>query len=327
MFGQESALELFTDRSKHAYTQALAEAAAAFFARHLGAQDAFEPQEPLWIESKKLFAAGGSVVKMLGSKLIHDFAAERLEQLESEKRRLSFERRREDAADFIRSRADAYPPYPLYLKRNYNQNEGFKGFYNLAAEYYTWRQQEGIFGYGMYLTRLGHPPEKAVIAVWDGGTSVLHRYLDMVMDLCAQGFGVFVVDLPGTGTLGEGLYSEHLPDYYYTRMTAFCCNLLVNGDSLPAMRVRAVLRAYEALRAFAGEGIETGLVSVGRFNLYALAAKLVEPAFAFVDERQPFDGFSRLVKEKYYNHHNLMAYIMPGMLEYFDIPDHREFIR
>lgn len=327
MFGRESALELFTDGSKHAYTQALAEAAAGFFTKHLGTQDAVPYGEPYWIDREKLFAAGGSVVKTLGSKLIHAFAAERLEQLEQEKRRLSFGRRREEAADFIRSRAMAYRPYPLYLKRNYNQREGFKGFYNLAAEYYTWRQQEGIIGYGMYLTRLGHKPEKAVIALWDGGTSVLHRYLDDVMELCEQGYGVFVVDLPGTGSLGEGLYNESRPDFYYTRMTAFCCDLLVNGDSLPAMRVRAVLRALDALRAFAGEGIETGLLSFGKFNFYALAAKLIEPAFAFVDERQPFEGFSRLVTAKYYNHHNLMAYIMPGMLEKFDILDLREFIR
>jgi len=327
MFGKENALEIFTDTSKHAYTRALAEAAARFFVKHLGAQGGFEPQEPFWIESEKLFAAGGSVVKTLGSKLVHDFAAERLERLENEKRRFSLDSRREEAADFIRAMVDACRPYPLYLKRNYNQSEGFRGFYNLAAEYYTWRQQEGIVGYGMYLTRLGVTPKKAVIALWDGGTSVLHRRLDDVMDLCDKGYSVFVVDLPGTGSLGENLYSESRPDYYYTRMTAFCCDLLVNGDSLPAMRVRAVLRAYEALRAFAGESIETGLLSAGRFNLYALAAKLIEPSFAFVDEREPFEGFSRLVERKYYNHNNLMAYIMPGMLEKFDIPDLREFTR
>lgn len=44
-----------------------------------------------------------------------------------------------------------------------------------------------------------------------GGTTLLHKYIDDIMDLCEQGCRVFIVDLTGTGSVSDGLYNAGQP--------------------------------------------------------------------------------------------------------------------
>ena len=67
------------------------------------------------------------------------------------------------------------------------------------------------------------------------------------MEYCEDGYGVFVIDLVGTGSLNNDYYNESEPDYFFTKFVNFANNMLVNGDNIVAMRVRGICRALEAL--------------------------------------------------------------------------------
>lgn len=324
--GSGDKLEICTDTSGHAYTFTLANAAADFFSRALKgvACKALEDMETL--EEKNLYATKtGQVVTSLNSRIIHDFVLDELQEISEQNSKINFETRRISARNFIKTQAENYKPYPLYIKQKYAPQNGEFSVYNLDMELYTWYQQEGIHNFGMYFNKCSTKPSKTIIAVWDGGTTLLHKRLGEVMDLCGQGYGVFVVDLTGTGTVSDGLYHAGQPDYYYTRMNTFCENLLVNGDNLPAMRVRGLIKAIDVVESFAGKGSEIGVLTHGAFNLYALMAKMMDARIHHVDERTPLKSIKKFAVQKYYSHNNIFAILMPGMLREFDVDELRKF--
>lgn len=327
IYNKAKNLEIVTDQSQHAYTFTLAKAAADFFSRHLLGRPFTLEKEPSIQVPEMLFACdGGSVVKALGSKLIHDFVLDELDVIDAQNRTTPKELRISRAADSIRHQIQNYPDYPLYIKRKHSPKHADRfQIYNLHLELYTWFQQEGIYNFGLYFYEIGTTPSEVVLALWDSGTTQMHRHLDEVMSLCAQNKGVFVVDLTGTGTVSDGLYKQHEPDYYYTRFVALCDNLLVNGDNLPAMRVRGVLRAIDAVEDFAGKNAKIDILTHGSFNVYALMARLIDPRIEHLTEVNPLKSLRPFAENKYYNHNNIMALAMPGILRSFDLDDLRDF--
>jgi hypothetical protein len=267
----------------------------------------------------------GNVVKSLNSRLIHDFVLDKLGEYDKQNSENTFENRLQAAKSFVKKQVENVEAYPLYVKRNYTVNKNDFAVYNLKFELFTWFQQEDIYNFGMYFYQIGTTPQKVKIALWDGGTTVLHSDLDEVMDLCEQGYGVFVVDLTGTGTVSDGLYTPSKPDYYYTRMVAFCENLLVNGDNLPAMRVRGLCKAMDVVEQVAGKNVPISILTHGSFNLYAWMAKLIDSRIKTIDEQIPLDSIRKLAEKKYYNHNNIMAIAMPGILKMFDMQELKEF--
>ncbi len=325
--GNEDKLEICTDASGHAYTFMLANAAADFFSRALKGVPCKPIKMMETLSEEKLYATKtGQVVTSLNSRIIHDFVLDELRESDSQNSKLNVEVRCQKAKAFVRTQVENAEPYPLYIKRKYSIKDGELDAYNLDLQPFTWFQQEGIYNFGIYFNKFSEKPRKTVVAIWDGGTTLLHKHLDEVMDLCEQGYGVFVVDLTGTGTVSDGLYNPGQPDFYYTRMITFCNNLLVNGDNLPAMRVRGLLRAVDVAENIAGKGSEISVLTLGAFNLYGLMAKLIDARIHHVDERTPLDSIRKFAVQKYYNHNNIFAVLMPGMLREFDVDDLRKFV-
>ncbi|HHV96051.1 MAG TPA: prolyl oligopeptidase family serine peptidase [Clostridiaceae bacterium] len=329
LFGKGEALEIFTDKSKHAYTWNLANAAADFFSRALKGTPSKFMEYISTSDPKDLYATeSGNVVKSLNSKIIHDFVLDELKAIDAKNSELSSEERRENAKKFVYEQVNNYEPYPLYIKRSYDE----VSVLNMNMELFTWFQQEGILNFGALLKSPGTNPGKIVIAAWEGGVSMLHCNLDLVMKYCEKGYGVFVIDLVGTGSHSNNYYKEYEPDYFHTRFSTFANNLLVNGDNIVAMRVRGICRALDALEKIMGkennkednaENIEFGIITKGKYNLYALMTKLIDNRIKFVDEYEPLESVRYIAERKYYNNHNIKAIVMPGMLRYFDIDDLR----
>jgi len=322
MFGKGDALEIVTDKAKHAYTWNLANAAADFFSRALKGKSQAPLKDISVSEHKDLYATDtGNVVISLKSRIIHDFVKDELDAIDQYNKTISYEERRENAKRFINDQVRNYKPYPLYIKRSYNQTTVF----NLNVELFTWFQQEGLINFGGLFKLPTLKPQKIVIAIWDGGFLKLHCYLDKVMDYCEQGYGVFVLELIGAGLLNNNYYNEYKPDYFYTDFTNFANNLLVNGDNIVAMRTRGICRALDVIEEIIGKDVEIGIFTNGKFNLYALMAKLIDERISFVKEYDPLESIRSIAEKKYYNNNNIMSIVMPGMLRYFDIDDLRRF--
>ncbi|MGI6248873.1 MAG: prolyl oligopeptidase family serine peptidase [Acutalibacteraceae bacterium] len=326
--GNEDKLEEFTDASRHNFTHNLANAAADFFSRALKGSPAPYREKEKILELPLLQATKtGQVVTSLSSRIVHDFVLDELKQIDKKKAEQSPAERRQKASDFVASLLKKADDYPLYIKRIYPKENMDLSVYNLDLQPLTWFVQEDIYNFGIYFKKYSENPDKTVIALWDGGVTLLHRYLCSIMELCEQGYGVFVVDLTGTGTVSDGLYHYWNPDFYYTRLTKFCADLLVNGDSLPAMRVRGVLKAVDVAEDIAGKGSEISILTHGHFNLYALMAKLADSRIKKVTERAPLESLRSLAEQKYYNHNNAYTVMLPGILQVFDIEDLREFTK
>ncbi|MGI5878043.1 MAG: alpha/beta hydrolase family protein [Christensenellales bacterium] len=325
ILGDPAALEITTDRCRHGFSHGLANAAADFFSRALRGEPAapVRPSEPL--PKSRLYATpSGSVIQSLGSRIPHDYVADRLDGYDREAAEKPFDARRREAIAFVRAQIDSIPAYPLYIKR---ADDSSYSAYDLRCDLFLWYQQENLYNFGI----LFHSPEKdcahTVIALWDGGTLVRHRHMNEVLALCHQGKNVLMVDLAGTGCMGDDLYHVDQPHYFWSRLGHFANNLIVNGDNLPAMRVRGILRAVDAVHEICGEGTRVDILTHGGFNLYALMAKLVDERIHTVIERDPVESFRRIAYEKYYDSHNIKAYVMPSMLRYFDILELRAFTK
>jgi hypothetical protein len=322
IFNKGDALEISTDASLHAYTWNLANAAADFFSRVLKGQTRQYMESISVSDPKELYATDtGNVVKSLNSRIIHDFVIDELKVIDQFRETLSYDELRENAKKFVSKQVYNYEPYPLYIKRPYNK----AGVLNLEMELFTWFQQEGILSFGALLNTPGVKPEKIIIAAWEGGTRMLHCNLDKIMEYCEDGYGVFVIDLVGTGSLNNDYYNENEPDYFFTEFVNFANNMLVNGDNIVAMRVRGLCRAIDALEEVTGGKAEFRIMTKGKYNLYALMAKLIDERVQAVEEYEPLESIRYIAERKYYNHHNIRALVMPGMLRYFDIEDLRRY--
>ncbi|MDD4018456.1 MAG: prolyl oligopeptidase family serine peptidase [Kiritimatiellae bacterium] len=325
ILGNPDGLEMKTDRCRHGYSHGLANAAADFFSRALRGEPAapVRPSEPVH-EGRLNATPSGSVVQSLGSRIPHDYVVDKLAGYDREAAVKTFDTRRREAVGFIRAQIDAFPAYPLYLKR---ADDAFYHAYDLRCELFLWYQQENLSNFGIFFHSPGEIPLHNVLALWDGGTLVRHRHMDEVLALCHEGKGVFIVDLAGTGCIGDDLYHGSEPDYFWSRLGNYANNLLVNGDNLPAMRVRGILRAIDAVQEICGTETRVDILTRGGFNLYALMAKLVDERIYSVIEHDPVESFRRIASEKYYNDNNIKAYVMPSMLRYFDILQLREFVK
>ena len=62
------------------------------------------------------------------------------------------------------------------------------------------------------------------------------------------------------------------------------------------------------------ENIEFGIITKGKYNLYALMTKLIDNRIKFVDEYEPLESVRYIAERKYYNNHNIKAIVMPECL-------------
>lgn len=305
------ALEIFTDHALHSYSRPMAQQAAIFFAKQLLGEtrtadmlrDEYLPQAAM--------DALENVYDKLGSRTVQHLAAEALEKAPKPEK----ERARAWLAPQLEKR-----DYPLFLKRK----PQFDQAYDLRAEPVLWRLERDLYNFGVWFTPADGKVDRAVIGLWDGGTSRWTEHVEEAFEVCHAGGGYLMVDLTGTGSMADGLYTPENGDYWWNRRVVFDDTLLVNGDSMPAMRARGVARALEAVQALCGLE-KADVIAYGRFALYAHMAKLCGCAIGKIEEKLPVCGLKEIVRNKYYDYNDIRAILLPGMLQYFDLNDLREW--
>ena len=105
-----------------------------------------------------------------------------------------------------------------------------------------WRTQEEMFGYGLLLAPWGRKTVPLTLAVWDGGTKATADHAAWIDEQIAAGRGVFVVDLAGEGQTEPYPVAPNAKLLRrYGTMYKLACDLLMLGDSLPALRIYCLL--------------------------------------------------------------------------------------
>ncbi|GGD82959.1 alpha/beta hydrolase family protein [Paenibacillus nasutitermitis] len=169
---------------------------------------------------------------------------------------------------------------------------------------------------------VGDVRPSAVAALWEGGTTALERHGDWIKETCASGREVYVLNVSGMGP------HEPYPIYrrpalpFFGVLHKLSDDLLWIGDSLAAVRAYDVIRCLDLIGQVSGLGGEAvDFYTAGRTNLYVKLAAALDPRVGAADVVDPLPEVSAWVSAALYEEEDAMSYILPGMLNYFDLAD------
>lgn len=326
LYGEAGKLVLFEDRSLHAYTASMAEAAAAFFAKHLlGAPSlpaaAAAPYTET-LEPSLLWCTGKGQVR-------EQFADARGAYEENVARIAEIERDRASVPDDVRmKRALSWLRDKVFNDRgvcDLNPRRNPLGQWGeLTVESVVWWSQKGILNHALLFRHYRHAGTRLplTIALWDGGTSRLQPHVSWIRDVCGQNREVMALDVTGVGALVPNAINPHGMHETLGTLFKLATELFWLDDSLAALRAYDVLRALDVAELLAGNDREDiHCYAHGYSGLYGqLAAALDRRPTKWTFEGG-YESVAAWVRSRYYDATDTLSYVMPGMLRYFDLPD------
>ena len=270
--------EMTTAPHAHAYSPALAMAAARFFLRHLSREEpdlasfAFAPLPP---EALRCTPDGMLLKAFPRMRTLQDELNGLLAEIAS-KRESGPEAWIGEAVGM--DSADPSPP------RVYG--EGICGHYAWRAV--LWRVHEGHWNNGVFLRDMRQDDRKlpTVIALWPEGIARLAEHSAWIHQACRNGWQVLVMDTAAEGSLLPGPLGSSSLYIGWGTLYKLSAYLIQLGDSLCALRVRDVLAALEMVRKWP-EAERVCLYAQGEMSRYAELAALVRGITCHTDALCP----------------------------------------
>ena len=331
LFGSNSHLEIIEDRSTHAYTPALARAAARFFSRHLlGEAREVDSATVSPVEAQRLWCTNSGQVRgeIAGARGVYEENQRRLEALQSytiaNAGSEADMRKKSHAITWLKSQAEfgrrQTPLNPRFIPTlPVNELDVSLGF---------WWSQAKLLNEGLLFRNALKRSDKlpVTIAVWEEGTKNLQAHIDWVRKTCDLGRAVLVLNVSGIGNSEPNPIGGRGVHQAFGTMHKLSDDLLWLGDSLCALRIFDVLRALEVVDVW--PQLDTSDVSVyahGPQGLYAELAASLNPRLERIEVVDGLDDFSIWVKARHYDIHGLRSLILPGILRYADLSDFRRW--
>jgi hypothetical protein len=205
----------------------------------------------------------------------------------------------------------------------------FEGYYAQQVDEYkieltVWWSQEGILNYGVLLRdyRFIDQALPLTIAVWDGGTRSLQQHKHWISETCASGRAIMVLDVTGAGNLSPAPRENYQAHDFYGIIAKMTADLLWLNDSLAAMRIYDVTRALDAVELFPGiDKRDIQFYACGRHGLYAQLAAVLDKRVTDITMIEGMGSYASWVGAHHYDHYDIFSIILPGLLQYFDLPD------
>ncbi len=297
----------------HAYSPALAMAAARFFLRHLS-------QEESDLASFAFAALPPEALRCTPDGMLLK-AFPRMRTLQDELNGLlaDIRQKRESVPEaWIGEAVGAAEPG---LPRVYG--EGVCGHYAWRAV--LWRVNEGHWNNGVFLRDMRQDDRKlpTVIALWPGGLARLAEHSDWIHRACQNGWQVLAMDTAAEGSLLPGPLGSSSLYIGWGTMYKLGAYLIQLGDSLCALRTRDVLAALEmAWRWKDTDAERVCLRAWGEMSRYAEFVSLLRGVPCRTDPLcQPYED---IVREKYHDQTHTHAWVFPGILRHTDTRALRE---
>ena len=295
----------------HAYSPALAMAAARFFLRHLSQE---EPDLSSFVfaalppEALRCTPDGMLLKAFPGMRTLQDELNGLLAELAP--------KRESDPETWLGEAVGAADPSPPRV-----YGEGICGHYAWRAV--LWRVNGGHWNNGVFLRdmRQGDRKLPTVIALWPEGLARLAEHSNWIHRACQNGWQVLVMDAAAEGSLLPGSLGSSSLYIGWGTMYKLSAYLIQLGDSLCALRVRDVLAAWEMARRWP-ETEKVCLYAQGEMSRYAELASLLGGIPCHTDGTyQPYEA---IVTEKYHDQTHTHAWIIPGILRHTDTKTVRE---
>lgn len=312
---------LFEDQSRHAYTPAMARAAAQFFARHLldnpTPPSSLSPQA--MAEEKLQVTHTGQVRGELpGAEFVHDANLARLAEFEAARKKLPPEQQKARAVEWLR---DYVFRDRESVELNPRRLEERTAIDEMSVDVAFWYSQPRLANLGMlFRPRSESGALSVTLAVWDNGTEALSRHAAWIREECARGRAVFVVNLAGMGPLKPDPVNNRTesPPATFRKLGD---DLSFIGDSLVALRTYETLRALDVLATFSGLSTDGVRVHAhGRMGLHGRLAAALDPRIIACDWRESF-RFADMVRNRNYEASDIKSVLLPGALQYFDLDE------
>lgn len=313
MHGKEDDLELFIDRSLHAFTDGLAIAAGKFFAKHLNGEDRTYIKEAVFsLPVRELNCTKSGQVKFdyPDAVFVYD---ENLKRLSEFKKNHDIKA----AKEFLREKVDFMrEPSELNVRRPLASPIYDSGY---VIDDRMWFSQKQMPTFALTFKKMNYKDEKlpVVICLWDKGTDDIEGNIYKIRKLCNEKKMVVVLDVSGVGKTLPLVSALGTPLRRRFGFVDFMAkNLFFLGDSLCALRLFELEYAVSALEKEFGTS-DISIYAEGKMTILAKLYKLLHEEMTIELERE--ESLSGIATEKYYEDHNCAGFLIPGILKYIEI--------
>nr|WP_231571609.1 hypothetical protein [Paenibacillus sp. VKM B-2647] len=328
MYGAGDCFGLEEDDSVHKYTAKLAQKAAAFFAKHLLGEEPNVRREVRPFTSSLLWCTESGQVRgeLAGARAVYDENVDRVAELEEIRGGLPEQLRKEQALLWLRTvvfasrNACELNPRLYMLKGQLAELQ----VYNCI-----WWSQENLLNHGIVFRDFRYAGNELplTIALWDGGTGHIQTHLPWLRETCANGRSVMVLDVSGVGPLTPHSLHNGDPAEFYEIIHKLTDDLIWLNDSLAALRTYDVTRALDmAERLPQTKPDDISLYLNGRQGFYGMLATALDRRIKQVEAVGGMGSVAAWIRARYYEQHDIMSVVLPGMLKYFDLPDLERWI-
>lgn len=325
MYERLDAMGLYEEAIDHRYSPAMAQEAAAFFAKHLSGKAVslsrrqikpFPPAELMCCKSGQIRG------EFNDSRGVHEENSDRLGEVEEKRDGIPDSERKIKALQWLTSKVrNSRKSHDLNAR---HEVIGLEDEFIVYSS--LWWSQEGLLNhaYTFLDQRLAGAtqPMPATIAVWDGGTSNLQAHRSWIRETCRSGRTVVVLDTTGIGPLLPYGSEYRDPLAFYGVIHKLANDLLWLGDSLAAMRTYDVLRAVEMIAEWSMLTVDDlQLYGDGRQGIYAELASCLESRIVHTQTINVMHSVADWVRMRHYDEYDISSIIIPEMLTYLDLPD------
>lgn len=312
--GHPDGLDLVEDASPHAYTEALARAAAEFFSKHLlGAAVVPDSATIKPLQPEQLWSTPSGQVRAWQpeSRFVFEENQDRLRALREEPLPDP-----EASRDWLRHKVSGARTR-CALNPRFTELGHYQGIRVTSG---LWWSQEGIFNHAYLLRRIadGAQPLPVTVALWPEGTNRLRDHWEWITGQCAMGRAVLVFEPTGVGALQPNPLNAYPPQARYGVIHKLSDDLCFLGDSLAAIRVWDLLRIPEVLALWPGVAASAPwkVAAEGFMAIYVRLAAALDPAFASATFRDPAPTLATWVTRRHYDDHETRAIVLPGVLRH-----------
>lgn len=323
MYGKAENFGLVEDASVHHYTRNLARAAAEFFSKHLlGKMVTPVDSEIDSIEPSKLWCCDFGQVRAEfdDARAIHEENCDRAAELEAQSNSIPPAERKERALSWLRDQVvvgrtvcDLNPRLSPPVMSS-----------ELAVESCCWWSQPGLLNHGLCIRHFEFAGQTlpVTVALWPDGSRNLHQHIRWIRETCESGRAVLVLNVTAAGAIElGGLQGGHVLGFYGA-MHKLTDDLFWLSDSV------AAIRAYDVLRVLDMVGIWPGLSADdirfychGRYDVYPRLAAALDSRIKGIQSVDGMGSYADWAKSRYYEEHDIPGFVLPGMLQYFDLAD------
>ena len=315
MLGAGDRLAVAVSETGHEYAASLADAFAAFLAKHFRGETAAKPGTFRCRSAAELSVTKTGCVsrEMPGYIPVRDLLAERMLELRELRKTVTPEQRRQYLLDRALGGRKLAPICPRMT--------GEGSVDNIWYAKVLWQSVDGLYNTGILFDGAEQGSRAGtVVALWNGGTEALPMHARFIRRKIKAGFRVLVPDLTGIGNAKPDPIGGTSYDVGWGTKYRLVGDLTMLGDSLPALRLGEALRIPEMLAALDGKKPDDApILFFGEGEMAPLASMAAELTGAAAELTGETVSLEEIVTDPYYDNTYWETWLWHGILLVTDI--------